>query len=484
MSIHTTDQPIIRLQNTKTRRREEFLPLDPNRIGIYLCGPTVYDRAHLGNARPVLMFDVLYRLLRQAYGADHVVYVRNFTDVDDKINARAAEAGREIGDITAETIRWYHEDMDALGALRPDHEPRATDFIGAMVDMIRELIARGHAYEAEGHVLFAVDSYPEYGALSGRSLDDMIAGARVEVAPYKRDPMDFVLWKPSGAGQPGWDSPWGVGRPGWHIECSAMSRALLGPEFDIHGGGNDLLFPHHENEIAQSCCADPEAGFAQYWLHNEMLQVEGKKMSKSLGNFFTVRDLLDQGISGEVIRLVMLGTHYGKPMDWTTKKRDDADATLRRWYGILAGHGFGPALIKALKADGQWQPDSEFLGVLANDLNTPGAIARLHVLAKGKTPAQLAGFAFGLELLGLVPDWADLPRLAGGEGGAQVDDAIAAQIDALLETRAKARASKDWDMADRVRDILTAAGVVVTDVGGQASWAAGADFDAAALVDL
>ncbi|MFT6537780.1 MAG: cysteinyl-tRNA synthetase [Loktanella salsilacus] len=480
----TTDQPIIRLQNTKSRRREEFEPLDPKRVGIYLCGATVYDRAHLGNARPVLVFDVLYRLLRQTYGAEHVVYVRNFTDVDDKINARAAEAGREIGDITAETIRWYHDDMDALGALRPNHEPRATDFIGAMVDMINELILRGNAYEAEGHVLFAVDSYDAYGALSGRSLDDMIAGSRVEVAPYKRNPMDFVLWKPSGAGQPGWDSPWGVGRPGWHIECSAMSRALLGPAFDIHGGGNDLLFPHHENEIAQSCCADPEAGFATYWLHNEMLQVEGKKMSKSLGNFFTVRDLLDEGISGEVIRLVMLGTHYGKPMDWTAKKRDDADATLRRWYGILAGHGFGPALIKALKADGQWEPDAEFLGVLANDLNTPGAIARLHVLAKGKTPAQLAGFAHGLDLLGLVPDWADLPRLAGGEGGAQVDDAIAQRIDALLDTRAKARASKDWDMADRVRDILTAAGVVVTDVGGQASWAAGPEFDAAALVDL
>ena len=480
----TIDQPTIRLQNTKTRRREVFEPLDPARIGLYLCGPTVYDRAHLGNARPVLVFDVLYRLLRQVYGADHVVYVRNFTDVDDKINARAAEAGREIGDITAETIRWYHDDMDALGALRPDHEPRATRFIGAMVDMIRELIERGNAYEAEGHVLFAVDSYDAYGALSGRSLDDMIAGARVEVAPYKRNPMDFVLWKPSGDGQPGWDSPWGYGRPGWHIECSAMSRALLGPAFDIHGGGNDLMFPHHENEIAQSCCADPDAGFATYWLHNEMLQVEGKKMSKSLGNFFTVRDLLDQGISGEVIRLVMLGTHYGKPMDWTAKKREDAEATLRRWYGILAGHGFGPALIRALKADGQWQPDTEFLGVLANDLNTPGAIARLHVLAKGKTPAQLAGFAHGLEMLGLVPDWADLPRLAGGEGGAGVDDAVAARIDALLAARASARAAKDWDTADRVRDVLTRAGVVVTDVGGQASWTPGPDFDAAALEDL
>ncbi|MEL6840319.1 MAG: cysteine--tRNA ligase, partial [Pseudomonadota bacterium] len=263
----------IRLQNTKTRKREEFVPIDPANVRIYLCGPTVYDRAHLGNSRNVLLFDVLYRLLRHVYGADHVTYVRNITDVEDKINARAAETGRAIGDITAETIGWYHADMDALGALRPSKEPRATDFIAQMVAMIADLIAKGHAYEAEGHVLFAVDSYTDYGALSGRSVDDMIAGARVEVAPYKRNPMDFVLWKPSGDGQPGWDSPWGYGRPGWHIECSAMSHALLGDSFDIHGGGVDLQFPHHENEIAQSACAHPTGEFARYWVHNEMLQV-------------------------------------------------------------------------------------------------------------------------------------------------------------------------------------------------------------------
>ena len=480
----STTTPIIRLQNTKTRRKEDFVPIDPSQVRMYLCGPTVYDRAHLGNARPVLVFDVLYRLLRQVYGDKHVTYVRNFTDLDDKINARAAETGREIGDITAETIRWYHDDMDALGALRPDHEPRATAYIPQMIAMIEALIASDHAYAAEGHVLFAVESFDEYGALSGRSLDDMIAGARVEVAPYKRNPMDFVLWKPSGDGQPGWDSPWGYGRPGWHIECSAMAKDVLGTSFDIHGGGNDLLFPHHENEIAQSCCADPDGEFARYWLHNEMLQVEGKKMSKSLGNFFTVRDLLGDGIPGEVIRLVMLGTHYGKPMDWTARKRDDADATLRRWYGILEGHGFGADMIRALKADGKWVPDAEFIGVLANDLNTPGAIARLHVLAKGKTPAQLAGFAHGLEMLGLVSDWAVLPELAGGEGGAGVEPHTAARIDALLATRAQARAEKDWDLADRVRDILTRAGVLVTDVGGQASWQPGPSFDAAALEDL
>lgn len=474
----------IRLTNTKTRRREEFVPLDPANVRMYLCGPTVYDRAHLGNSRNVLVFDVLFRLLRHEYGAEHVTYVRNFTDVDDKINARAAETGREIGDITAETIGWYHQDMDALGALRPTHEPRATSYIAQMITMISDLIDKGHAYAAEGHVLFAVESYENYGKLSGRSLDDMIAGARVEVAPYKRNPMDFVLWKPSGDGVPGWPSPWGYGRPGWHIECSAMAQDLLGDTFDIHGGGNDLMFPHHENEIAQSACAHPEGEFARYWLHNEMLQVEGKKMSKSLGNFFTVRDLLDQGIPGEVIRFVMLGTHYGKTMDWTETRRAEAEATLRKWYGILHGHGFGPQLIKALEAEGKWQADAEFIGVLANDLNTPGALARLHVLSKGKTPAALAGFAHGLDMLGLVNDWGAIPMFDGGEAGTDVDPTVAAQVDALLAARAEARAARDWERADELRDILNAAGVQVTDVGGQAAWTPGPDFDAAKLGGL
>ncbi|MFN2306304.1 MAG: cysteine--tRNA ligase [Paracoccaceae bacterium] len=473
----------IRLHNTKTRRREDFTPLDARNVRLYLCGPTVYDRAHLGNARNVLLFDVLFRLLREVYGAGHVTYVRNFTDVDDKINARAAEAGRDIGDITAETIGWYHDDMDALGVLRPTHEPRATDYIDEMIAMIEDLIAKGHAYAAEGHVLFAVDSYADYGALSGRDVDDMIAGARVEVAPYKRNPMDFVLWKPSGDGQSGWTSPWGYGRPGWHIECSAMSKALLGESFDIHGGGNDLMFPHHENEIAQSCCAT-DGDFAQVWIHNEMLQVEGKKMSKSLGNFFTIRDLLDQGVPGEVIRLVMLSTHYGKPMDWTVKKRDEAEGTLRRWFGILHGHGFSPKLVQALKAEGKWQPDAEFIGVLANDLNTSGAIARLHVMAKGKTPGQLAGFAYGLQMLGLVNDWSAIPNWDGGEAGAEVSVAVAARVDALLAERAAARAAKDWGRADAVRDVLNAAGVQVTDGGGQATWSPGPDFDASRLGDM
>jgi cysteinyl-tRNA synthetase len=364
----------IKLHNTRTRKKEVFAPLDPENVRMYVCGPTVYDRAHLGNARPVVVFDVLYRLLRHVYGPDHVTYVRNFTDVDDKINARAAESGRAIGEITAETTQWFLDDMAELGALEPDHMPRATQYIPQMVAMIEDLIAKGHAYEAEGHVLFAVDSWREgYGKLSGRSVDDMIAGARVEVAPYKRNPMDFVLWKPSDQGQPGWESPWGRGRPGWHIECSAMAYELLGESFDIHGGGNDLMFPHHENEIAQSCCAHPEGEFAKVWLHNEMLQVEGKKMSKSLGNFFTVRDLLDGKwtgewkVPGEVIRLVFLQTHYRKPMDWTAEKAREAEKTLRKWRVMFENARLG-------------NPHARIIDALSDDMNTSLAIAELHAL--------------------------------------------------------------------------------------------------------
>lgn len=489
-----TDMTTIRLHNTKSRRKEEFIPLDPKNVRMYVCGPTVYDRAHLGNARPVIVFDVLNRLLRHVYGADHVTYVRNFTDVDDKINATAlarqkAGAAGSLEELIAqrsdETIGWYHDDMDALGALRPDLEPRATDFVGQMVVMIADLVAKGNAYEAEGHVLFAVESYSDYGALSGRSIDDMIAGARVEVAPYKRNPMDFVLWKPSSDAQPGWDSPWGRGRPGWHIECSAMSYELLGASFDIHGGGNDLQFPHHENEIAQSACAHPGAEFARYWVHNEMLQVEGKKMSKSLGNFFTVRDLLDQGVAGEMMRFVFLGTHYGKPMDWTEAKRAEAEATLRKWYQVLHSHGMTVESVKALKSAGKWATDAEFIGVLANDLNTHGAIARLHVLSKAHTAEGLAPFAAGLEVLGLIDDWADLPALAGEDGVADaVEDWVGAVIAGLLAKRQAARAAKDFATADEVRDVLNAAGVQVTDVAGQASWQPGPDFDASKLEGL
>jgi len=368
----------IRLWNTATRRKEPLEPtVIPGRVGMYVCGPTVYDRAHLGNARPAVVFDTLYRLLRHLYGAQNVTYVRNITDVEDKIIARAAERGVAIDDLTATTAAWYAEDLAALGVLPPDAEPRATAHVPAMVAMIERLVAGGHAYAAEGHVLFAVASYPGYGALSGRSVEDMIAGARVEVAPYKRDPMDFVLWKPSAPHEPGWDSPWGRGRPGWHIECSAMARALLGAEFDIHGGGGDLMFPHHENEIAQSRCAHPEAGFARIWMHNEMLQVDGKKMSKSLGNFFTVRDLLDRGVPGEVIRMVFLGTHYRKPMDWTEEKARAARKRLVRWYRDTDG------------VDAARTVPSRFTAALCDDLNTHLALSEIDGMSAPQKKASM-----------------------------------------------------------------------------------------------
>ncbi len=435
----------IRLHNTRTRRKEPFAPLDPSHVRMYVCGPTVYDRAHLGNARPVVVFDVLFRLLRHVYGEAHVSYVRNFTDVDDKINARAAATGRPIAEITEETIAWYHQDMDALGALRPTHEPRATAHIAQMIAMIERLIAKGHAYEVAGHVLFDVRSYPEYGRLSGRSVDDMIAGARVEVAPYKRDPMDFVLWKPSDASLPGWESPWGRGRPGWHIECSAMSHALLGPSFDIHGGGNDLLFPHHENEVAQSCCAYPDADFARYWLHNEMLLVEGKKMSKSLGNFFTVRDLLDQGWPGEVIRFVMLSTHYRKPMDWTEEKARAAQGTLKKWRSLCSD--VTPASA----------PLEHIVETLSEDLNTAGVIAELHQLAHAGDVTNLLTSA---RLLGLLTE-----GLGGWEAHSRADGAEQSRLleirDWLGAARVAAMSSKDFSEVDRLKTELLASGVDV-----------------------
>ncbi|MCT8160593.1 cysteine--tRNA ligase [Pseudoruegeria sp. SHC-113] len=451
----------IKLHNTKSRRKEVFEPIDPENVRMYVCGPTVYDRAHIGNARPVIVFDVLFRLLRHVYGADHVTYVRNFTDVDDKINARAAESGRSIGEITAETTQWYLDDMAEVGALEPSHMPRATAYIAQMVTMIEDLIARGHAYAAEGHVLFSVESYKDYGRLSGRAVDDMIAGARVEVAPYKRNPMDFVLWKPSNADVPGWQSPWGRGRPGWHIECSAMSFELLGAEFDIHGGGNDLMFPHHENEIAQSCCAHPEGKFARFWLHNEMLQVEGKKMSKSLGNFFTVRDLLDQGVPGEVIRFVFLSTHYGKPMDWTEKKAREAEATLRKWRSMTDG-------VEAVEVS------PAALEALADDLNTAGVITELHRLAGAGEAGALKATA---GLLGLLTDeiggWATVPAAD-----------LSALEAKLAAAREAAMASKDFSEVDHLKSALLAAGVEVRMSKAGVELLPGAGFDAAKLEGL
>ena len=441
----------INLHNTMTGKKARFSPIDAQNVRMYVCGPTVYDRAHLGNARPVVVFDTLYRLLRRVApenGWGKVTYVRNFTDIDDKINA-AAQARKVAGDPrtlealirerTDETIAWYHADMDALGALRPDAEPRATDFVPQMVAMIAQLIASGHAYEKAGHVLFRVRSYKNYGTLSGRSVDDMIAGARVEIAPFKEDPLDFVLWKPSDADLPGWPSPWGRGRPGWHIECSAMADELLGATFDIHGGGLDLQFPHHENEIAQSHCAHPDEGFAKVWMHNEMLQVEGKKMSKSLGNFFTVRDLLERGVPGEVIRFVLLGTHYSKPMDWTKAKAEQAEATLRRLR----------SRIKSPEIHHSSQPPEDFIQTISDDLNVPGAMALLLGYSNDTDVAGVMNF-LGISLFGN-------------------DDRISSKASRVLsnwsslfqEARKVATISKDFSQVDAIKAALMAAGVEV-----------------------
>ena len=425
----------IQLYNTLSRQKELFTPLDSSHIRVYACGPTVYGRIHVGNARPIVVFDVLVRVLRRLY--DRVTYVRNITDVDDKINDRAAANGQSIDELCADTIVSFHADTAALGAVPPDVEPRATHHIDQMIAMISLLIDKGHAYAADGHVLFQVSTMPHYGALSKRSMEDMIAGARVEVAPYKRAPEDFILWKPSTTSQPGWDSPWGRGRPGWHIECSAMSLDLLGESFDIHGGGNDLTFPHHENEIAQSCCAHPKSQFAQVWLHNEMLQVDGKKMSKSLGNFFTVRDLIEQGFAGEVIRFVFLSTHYGKPMDWTKERAQDAEKTLRKWRKLTAG----VAAAKTLPAC--------VLDPLCDDLNTAGAIAGLHSLLAQE---DFSGLKAGAQMLGLLE-----PSM-----GAWAQAIDLSQFETLLETtRAQAMQHKDFAELDRLKLALQSAGVEV-----------------------
>jgi cysteinyl-tRNA synthetase len=466
----------IRLWNTSTRQKDPLEPtVIPGRVSIYVCGPTVYDRAHLGNARPAVVFDVLNRLLRNVYGPQNVTYVRNITDVEDKIIDRAAERGVGIDELTETTERWYHEDMAALGVLPPDVEPHATAFIPQMIAMIETLIAQGHAYEAKGHVLFAVKSYAEYGALSGRSVEDMIAGARVEVAPYKREPMDFVLWKPSSDDQPGWDSPWGRGRPGWHIECSAMSHAILGDSFDIHGGGIDLQFPHHENEIAQSKCAHPEGDFARIWIHNEMLQVEGKKMSKSLGNFFTVRDMLDKGVSGEVIRFVFLSTHYRKPMDWTQEKRREAEATLRKWRSLTDGVAPG-------------RDAARVANVLADDLNTPEALTIMHQLAR-KDDAE--GLRAAGEMLGLLGDeLGEWPwrRYASSDGvvqfigdGDKTHGALARSIGVRWKDL---RAQKDYASADSLKARAREAGLELRDMKTVVQAEMLSDFDPAKLEAL
>ena len=441
--------PALFFHNSQTRRRELFRPANPGHVRMYVCGPTVYDLPHLGNVRSTVVFDVVARLLRALYPG--VTYVRNITDVDDKISARAAEAGESIGALTARTTADFHTDMEAIGNLPPDVEPRATAHVPEMVAVIERLIAGGHAYAADGHVLFAVASFAQYGALSGRSPDDLIAGARVDVAPYKRDPGDFVLWKPSTPDLPGWDSPWGRGRPGWHIECSAMAWRYLGEDFDIHGGGTDLLFPHHENERAQSLCAFPGAHFARVWLHNGMLQVGGEKMSKSVGNFFTLRDVLARA-PAEAVRLLILRTHYRALLDFTDAGLAEARREMDRFYRALEHAPAGAAEVPATVLD-----------ALCDDLNTAGAIAAMRSLADdaiaGDAQAAAALRASGA-LLGILQGSAE----EWFRGGAD------AAVEAAIEERLQARRSRDFTRADTIRRELAEQGVVLEDKAEGTTW--------------
>ena len=439
------------IYNTLSREKEAFAPLDGGHVRLYVCGPTVYDYVHIGNARPVVVFDTLYRLLKRHY--PRVTYVRNITDIDDRIIVRAADNGESIEALTNRTADAYRSDMRRLGALAPDVEPRATQYVAEMIGMIQRLVDNGHAYAADGHVLFSVPSMDDYGRLSRRSRDELIAGARVEVAPYKKDPADFVLWKPSTDAQPGWESPWSRGRPGWHIECSAMSARHLGETFDIHAGGLDLIFPHHENEIAQSRSAFGHSFMATYWMHNGFLNISGEKMSKSLGNFFTVHELLDQ-FPGEAIRLLLLSAQYRQPLDFTDEGLTQAKATLDRWYGALRGRDVRPA-----DAVPQSVEDA-----LNDDLNTPMAIGAIHQLAD---PSELRTGANALGLLQQDAEawfrWA--PADSSGPGEAEIETAIAA--------RQAARKARDFKESDRIRDDLKARGVILEDGPKGTTWKRG-----------
>ncbi len=453
---------MIQIYNTLARAKQPFEPLDPKRVRMYVCGPTVYDLAHIGNARPVVVFDVLFRLLRHVYGAGQVTYARNITDVEDKIINAARQNGETIEVLTHRTTEAYHRDMAALGALAPTVEPRATGHIGQMIAMIETLIAKGHAYEAEGHVLFSVPSMPDYGRLSGCDRDEMIAGARVEVAPFKTDPADFVLWKPSSEDQPGWDSPWGLGRPGWHIECSAMAKEHLGDTFDIHGGGQDLIFTHHENEIAQSSCA-LGTPFVKYWMHNGYLMAEGEKMSKSLGNFFTVRQLLEEGWPGEAIRLTLLSAHYRQPLDFSRDRLRESRAQLDRLYGALRQ---APAA-----CDETGRASEALLDALSDDLNTPLALSHLHETAtqlnKAEGEAERRRLAGDLRSSGALLGLLQMNPATWFQGDAQSE---AAGIEAQIEQREAARKAKDFAAADRIRDELLARGIVLEDGPGGTTW--------------
>ncbi len=443
----------LKFHNTLTRKKEEFTPMDPKNVRMYVCGPTVYARAHLGNARSVVVYDVLYRLLRHVYGAEHVTYARNITDVDDNINKAAIERKITIKQLTAEVTKWFHDDMAALGVLPASDnksngmmiEPKATEHISQMIEMIERLINNGKAYAAQGHVLFSVKSMSNYGVLSGRVQEELEAGARVKVEGYKRDPGDFVLWKPADAqDDPSsiFDSPWGKGRPGWHIECSAMSTHYLGADFDIHGGGSDLMFPHHENEIAQSCGANPDSHFAKFWVHNGFLTVGGEKMSKSLGNFITVHDLLEKGVKGEVIRYALLKTKYREPLDWSDKLVEDAKKELDGLYRRLGEKSAAPG--------------DNFLEELSDDLNTPKVMSLLHIAAGDELKAMG-------KILGILQQ--DPQSWFQGSGN---DDG---SIQSLIDARIAAKKGKNWAEADRIRNELKSKGILLEDKpDGSTDW--------------
>ncbi len=453
----------IYLHNTLKNRKQEFIPIDSNNVRMYVCGPTVYDKAHLGNAKTPVVYDVLYRLLCHVYGRDHVTYVSNITDVDDKILNKHKETGKSIRKITEQTYNWYIEDMAKLNVQAPNYRPRATEYIADMIELVKKLLENGHAYEADKQVLFDVDSMPQYGTLSGRSMKEMLAGARVEVADYKRNPADFILWKPSDADQPGWDSPWGYGRPGWHLECSAMSSKLLGNDFDIHGGGSDLIFPHHENELAQSCGAFPGTHFAHYWVHTGMLMINGVKMSKSLGNFYTVDEILAK-YPAEALRLLFLTTHYHQPFNFTFEGLEQAKGILDKFYNALMKN----ADVPAAKAE----PSEKLVAALADDLNTPLALSYLHedvnLLNKAETPEEKAcakaQFLADAEMLGLMYN----EPQAWFRGGKYFDDET--EIESFIAQRAEAKRNKDWALADQIRNDLKTRGIILEDSPTGTTW--------------
>ena len=477
----------LHIHDTLRREKRAFTPRDPNRVTLYVCGPTVYDYAHIGNARPPVVFDVLVRLLRRTYGPDKVIYARNVTDVDDKINAKAAREGVAIGEITARYEAAYLADMGLLNVSPPDIAPHVTDYIGAITAQIQAIIDAGNAYAAEGHVLFDVSSYPSYGALSGRNLDDMIAGARVEVAPYKKNPHDFVLWKPSKADEPSWPSPWGAGRPGWHIECSAMIEKTLGLPIDIHGGGIDLVFPHHENEIAQGVCAHGHAHgdqahdeYARYWMHNGFLTVDAEKMSKSIGNVLLLHDLV-QAMPGEVVRWALLSAHYRQPLDWNQTLLEQSRKNLDRLYGVLrdadaALVGFEDATLDEAEMELAENAMDPVLDALEDDLNTPGAIAQLFGLGNAlrdllnDAEADINDVAMARWSLTEAAGLLGVLALTSDEWFEGGDPALKAEVEALLEQRAAARAEKNWGEADRIRDRLNELNVVVMDGPQGATW--------------